>query len=142
MNDTREQLYLKILQSISKSLDQENPEFEIQEKAVHTIASEYIKNRKAGDILLEELSGQEEQMVALENELASKIAHIEQLEKANQYDKEIKDDMLGEIRSLEEMCDKYQLEINDLEKELMKGDLLENEQFVEVRERISVLKKN
>ena len=50
--------------------------------------------------------------------------------------------MLGEIRSLEEMCDKYQLEINDLEKELMKGDLLENEQFVEVRERISVLKKN
>jgi len=57
-------------------LDPESPEFEIQTKAVDTIANEYIKNRKAGDILLEELSGQEEQMVALEQELASKMVHI------------------------------------------------------------------
>ena len=57
-------------------MDPESPEFEIQTKAVDTIANEYIKNRKAGDILLEELSGQEEQMVALEQELASKMVHI------------------------------------------------------------------
>lgn len=119
LNDTREKLYLKVLQGVSESLDRESPEFEIQQKAVHTIATEYIKNRKAGDILLEELRGYEEQMVALENELLQKINTIEQLERAREDDREIRDDMLGEIKHLEEMCEKYQSEIEALESDLM-----------------------
>jgi len=47
---------------------------------VHTIATEYIKNRKAGDILLEELRGYEEAMVTLENELLLRNKSIEELE--------------------------------------------------------------
>ena len=58
--ETREKLYLKTLQTIGLSLDQSDPHFEIQEKAVHTIATEYIKNRKYADIVMEELRGYEE----------------------------------------------------------------------------------
>ena len=34
------------------SLDPKNPSFELLEKAVHTIAAEYIKNRKYADIVM------------------------------------------------------------------------------------------
>lgn len=55
-------MYLKELQTICGSLNYEDARYELQEKAVHTIANEYIKNRKANDILLEELRGYEESM--------------------------------------------------------------------------------
>ena len=40
---------------------------------------------------------------------------VEQLEHAREEDKNIRDDMLAEIKDLEEMCEKYQLEIEALE---------------------------
>ena len=50
--------------------------------------------------------------------------------------------MLGEIRNLEEMCEKYELEINDLEKDLMRSGLLQSDQCAGVRDKISDLKKS
>lgn len=81
-------------------------------------------------------------MVALEQELASKMMHIEKLEQARETDREIRDDMLGEIRNLEEMIEKYELEINDLEKDLMRSGLLQSDQCAGVRDKISDLKKS
>ena len=85
----------------------EDARFELQEKAVHTIASEYIKNRKANDILLEELRGYEEQMQALETALIEESRNVEILEKGRDNEREMREDMLATIRSLEEMCEKY-----------------------------------
>ena len=44
---------------------------------MHTIAAEYIKNRKYADIVMEELRGFEEQMVALENHIGIQQQEIE-----------------------------------------------------------------
>ena len=99
LNETREKLYLKVLQTICGSLNSDDAEFELQEKAVHTIANEYIKNRKAGDILLEELRGYDEQMGALETALIEESQLVERLEKARQSDRSEHE------RCIAEMCD-------------------------------------
>ena len=79
------------------SLDQSDPSYELQEKAVHTIAAEYIKNRKYADIVMEELRGFEEQMVALENDYIMQQNEINNLLKAREDDAKIREDMLAEI---------------------------------------------
>ena len=53
---------------------------------MHTIAAEYIKNRKYADIVMEELRGFEEQMIALENDLVIQQTEIEKLLKAREDD--------------------------------------------------------
>lgn len=56
MNDTREKVFLKVLQTIPEHLYVDDPQqAELQAKAIHSIAAEYIKNRKGGDILIGEL---------------------------------------------------------------------------------------
>ena len=97
LQETREKFYLKTLQSISSCLDPTDPQFEIMEKAVHTIAAEYIKNRKYADIVMEELAGFEEQMILLETDLIGHQNEIEKLLKAREDDKALAEGMLAEI---------------------------------------------
>ena len=122
LNETREKLYLKVLQTVCGSLNSSDAEYELQEKAVHTIANEYIKNRKAGDILLEELRGYDEQMEALETALIEESQLVERLEKARESDRGIHDNMIAEMRDLEQMCEKYRSEIEALENDLLQSD--------------------
>ena len=97
MTDTREKIYLKVLQSLSDALDPDDPQYEIQQKAVHTIAAEYIKNKIGGEILIEEFREFETQMVQMEEDLAVYARENEQLTAAREEDKQIKEDMIVSI---------------------------------------------
>ena len=72
--------------------------------------------------MLEELAGLQEQMVAMENELLQQGAHVEELEKARDYDREIREDMLADIKSLEELNEELREKIIALEKDLERCD--------------------
>ena len=54
LKETNESNYLMLMQAIGEDLDQSDPQFNLKEKAVHSIASGYIKNRIASDILIRE----------------------------------------------------------------------------------------
>ena len=139
-NDYREKLYLNTLQSIGLSLDQSDPSYELQEKAVHTIAAEYIKNRKYADIVMQELRGFEEQMVALENDCMIQQNEINNLLKAREDDAKIREDMLAEIQRLEDDKEQHQKEINELEKELLGNNCLQSHARESIVNRISNMK--
>ena len=91
---------------------------------MHTIAAEYIKNRKYADIVMEELRGFEDQMVALENDYLMQQNEINNLHKAREDDAKIREDMLAEIQKLEDDKEQHQKEIGDLEKELLSNNCL------------------
>ena len=120
MSEPREKLYLKVLQTLGQSLDPDDPQSELQEKAVHTIANEYIKNRKVADIMLEEMRDFEEQMVALENELSEQVQKNEGLERAREEDKVMIEDFQAQIDELEDLCNQYEIHIDQLEEDLVK----------------------
>ncbi len=64
---------------LTDSLDKNDPQIDLQEKAIHTIAAEYIKNRTAGDILIEELRGYEQHCIEQETALSEALMEIQKL---------------------------------------------------------------
>ena len=90
---------------------------------------------------MEELRDFEEQMIAIETQLALEIQKNQQLESAREEDKVIIEDLQEQIRELNEVCDQYLDQIEQLEQDLLRTDYMRDGATESVIDKIRDIKE-
>lgn len=90
---------------------------------------------------MEELRDFEEQMIAIETQLALEIQKNQQLESAREEDKVIIEDLQEQIRELNEVCDQYLDQIEQLEQDLLRTDCMRDGATESVIDKIRDIKE-